>query len=415
MTATLSPPGLSPAETNRRPLTLLATVAGLSAAASTLAVCLGLALLGWFLADGGIHGAPRDALRAGGLGWLMGHGSGVTVQGVAITAVPLGLTLLFGVVVWRFGLRLGEQVAGHGPDADALSDGDRDWTVPAATGLFAATYVVVAVFTAVLCGTGDLSPDLNAVMLWSLALTCGVGGTGIAIGSGRASIWLSLAPPAVRASLHAAWSVVLAFLVAAAGVFVVALALDFGAAMNVMSQLHLDTGDGLMFVVLVLTVVPNAVIFSGAYLLGPGFLVGTGTLVSPSLVAIGPVPMFPLLAALPDTGPTPAWTPALIVLPVLCAAAGVVRSHRHSPTAAWDEGALRGVVGGVLAGLLFGLLAAVAGGAVGPGRMTDVGPLVSEVLWHGIVSLGAGGLLGGLLATWWTRRSLPEEAPTVDS
>ncbi|KRF13166.1 cell division protein PerM [Nocardioides sp. Soil796] len=415
MTATLSPPGLSPAETNRRPLTLLATVAGLSAAASTLAVCLGLALLGWFLADGGIHGAPRDALRAGGLGWLMGHGSGVTVQGVAITAVPLGLTLLFGVVVWRFGLRLGEQVAGHGPDADALSDGDRDWTVPAATGLFAATYVVVAVFTAVLCGTGDLSPDLNAVMLWSLALTCGVGGTGVAIGSGRASIWLSLAPPAVRASLHAAWSVVLAFLVAAAGVFVVALALDFGAAMNVMSQLHLDTGDGLMFVVLVLTVVPNAVIFSGAYLLGPGFLVGTGTLVSPSLVAIGPVPMFPLLAALPDTGPTPAWTPALIVLPVLCAAAGVVRSHRHSPTAAWDEGALRGVVGGVLAGLLFGLLAAVAGGAVGPGRMTDVGPLVSEVLWHGIVSLGAGGLLGGLLATWWTRRSLPEEAPTVDS
>ncbi|WP_067435385.1 cell division protein PerM [Nocardioides jensenii] len=414
MTATLTPPGLSPADAARRPLTLLATLAGLTAAAGTLTVCAALALLGWFLADGGVHGAPRDALRTGALAWLMGHGSGVQVQGVPVTAVPLGLTLVFAVVVWRTSLRLGEQVAGHGPDADALSDGDRDWTVPAATGLFGATYLVVAVVTAVLAGTADITPDLNAVVLWSIALTCGLGGAGIAVGSGRAAIWLSLAPPAVRASLHAAGSVLVTFLATAATVFVIALALDFGAAMNVMSQLHLDTGDGLMFVLLVLTVVPNAVIFSGAYLLGPGFLVGTGTLVSPSLVAIGPVPMFPLLAALPDTGPTPAWTPALIALPVLCGLVGVLVSQRRNPTAAWDEGALRGVVGGALAGLLFGLFAAVSGGAVGPGRMTEVGPLAAEVLWHGIVSFGVGGLLGGLLATWWVRRSLPD-AETVDA
>lgn len=404
MTATLTPPGLVPTDPARRPLTLLATVAGLSAAASTLVVCLAVGVIGWFVADGGVHGAPREALRAGGLGWLMAHGSGVFVRGVEVTAVPLGLTLVCAWVVWRFGLRLGETVAGHGPDADALSDGERDWTVPAAASLFAAAYVVVAVVTGVLAGTATTNPSLGRVVAWSLALTLLVGGSAIAIGSGRAAVWLSLLPSAVRGGLAALGTVLATFFLVSALVFLVALALDLGTAMNVLSQLHTDTGDAVMFVLVVLTVVPNAVVFAGSYLLGPGFQVGTGTLVSPTVVAIGPVPMFPLLAALPDNGPTPAWTPALIGLPVLCAAVGVLRSQRRNPTIAWDEGALRGLVAGALAGVVVGALAAVAGGMVGPGRMADVGPLAGQVLVHGIVAFGIGGLLGGLLATWWERR-----------
>ncbi|KRF18892.1 hypothetical protein ASG90_03090 [Nocardioides sp. Soil797] len=407
MTATLTPPGLSSAGASRRPLTLLAGLAGFSAAATTLAGCLGVALVGWFLADGGIHGAPRGALRTGGLAWLTGHGSGLHVHGVPITAIPLGLTLLFAVVIWRYALRLGEQVAGHGPDAEALSDGDRDWTVPAAVGTFSAAYVVVAVVTAVLSGTSETAPATNSVVLWSLGLTVLVGGAGVAVGSGRAAVWLSLAPQAVRGALNSATSILVTFLLVSTAAFLIALALDFGAAMSVMSQLHLDTGDGIMFILLTLVVVPNAVVFSGCYLLGPGFMVGTGTLVSPSVVAIGAVPMFPLLAALPDSGPTPAWVPGLLALPVVCGLVGALHSQRRSPTVAWDEGALRGLVGGALAGLVFGLMAAVSGGSVGPGRMREVGPPAGEVLWHGIVSFGLGGLVGGLIATWWIRRSMP--------
>ena len=59
----------------------------------------------------------------------------------------------------------------------------------------------------------------------------------------------------------------------------------------------------------------------------------------------------------------------------------------------------------MLAGVLFGVLAALAGGAVGPGRMTDVGPLAFDVLVHAITAFGIGGLVGGLLMTWWQRRS----------
>jgi hypothetical protein len=60
----------------------------------------------------------------------------------------------------------------------------------------------------------------------------------------------------------------------------------------------------------------------------------------------------------------------------------------------------------MLAGLVFGVLALLAGGAVGPGRMSDVGPLVGSVLVHGVTAFGIGGLAGGLLATWWQRRRL---------
>ena len=125
--------------------------------------------------------------------------------------------------------------------------------------------------------------------------------------------------------------------------------------------------------------------------------------------------MFPLLAALPDTGPTPGWTAALVGVPPLVAALGAMRAQRHHPTYRWEEGALHGCGGGMLAGLLFGLLALLAGGAVGPGRMTDVGPLAGAVLVHAVTAFGIGGLIGGLIATFWQRRRLEPLPEAPDS
>jgi hypothetical protein len=48
---------------------------------------------------------------------------------------------------------------------------------------------------------------------------------------------------------------------------------------------------------------------------------------------------------------------------------------------------------------------------VGPGRMSDVGPLVGAVFVHGVTALGIGGLVGGLVATWWQRRRLEPVTP----
>jgi hypothetical protein len=401
---------------HRRPLVLLATFAGVAAAASTLVVCLALGVAGWFLTDAGAHGAPRDGLWVGALAWLMAHGSGVHVGGALVSVMPLGITLACAWVTWRIGHRLGDSISGHGPDAQRIADGERDWTVPVATLLYAAGYVVVAVVTGALASTAETAPDTSRVVLWSLLLCGLLGAPAIAIGSGRAAIWTATLPTSVVAVGAACRRVVRLWLLVSLIAFLAALVTDFDTALNVTSQLHTDTGATVQLVVLSLLVVPNAVAFSGSYLLGPGFTVGTHTIVSPAVVTIGALPMFPLLAALPDTGPTPAWTSALIGVPPLVGALGAMRAQRHHPTYRWEEGALHGCGGGMLAGAIFGILALLAGGAVGPGRMSDVGPLVGSVLVHAITAFGIGGLLGGLIATWWQRRRLePVPEATVSS
>src|SRR6516225_6082919 len=49
-----------------------------------------------------------------------------------------------------------------------------------------------------------------------------------------------------------------------------------------------------------LAYVPNAVIWAVCFTLGPGFAFGTGTVVAPTGAALGPLPMFPMLAAMPS-------------------------------------------------------------------------------------------------------------------
>jgi hypothetical protein len=393
---------------HRRPLVPLAFVGGVTAAASTLVVFLALGVVGWFLTDGGAHGAPRDGLRTGALGWLVGHGSGVHVEGVAITAMPLGVTLICAWAVWRIGQRVGDSISGHGPDAAGISDGERDWTVPVSSGLFALGYVVTAVLVASVAATPATNPSTAGVIGWSIGLGLAVGAPAIAVGSGRAAIWLKLVPLPVRSACTLARVIMVAWLVLSLGAFALALVVDFDTAANITSQLDADTGDVVLFVVLTVLVLPNAVAFSGSYLLGPGFTVGTGTLVTPQAAVVGALPMFPLLAALPDNGAAPSWTAWLVGLPVLVALLAAVHVQRSFPTVRWDEGALRGCAGGILAGAGFAVLASVAGGAVGPGRMRDVAPLVEDVLLQAVSAFGIGGLLGGLAITWWQRRTALE-------
>lgn len=391
---------------HRRPLVAVAALGGVTAAASVLVCCLGLAVVGWFLSDAGSHGAPRDALRVGALGWLAAHGSGIRVAGTTVTVVPLLVTLVAAWASWRVGHRVGTAVSGHGPDADQIADGERDWTVPVATTFLAVGYAAVVLVTGSLAATPATAPGTGRAVAWSVLLCLLVGGPAIATGSGRAAIWAAALPGNLRATVAAARAVLRSVLVVALLAVLVALVVDLTTAVNVMSGLRLSGGEMTLYALLSLLLLPNAVVFSAAYLLGPGFMVGADTLVSPSLVVTGALPAFPLLAALPDSGPVPGWTVALVGMPPLAAALGAGLAQRRRPTVRWEEGALRGCAGGVLAGIVLGWLAALAGGAVGPGRMRLVEPLTSDVLVHAVTALGIGGLVGGLAMTWWQRRTL---------
>lgn len=406
MTVLVSPPRPDSVRAAKRPkpLVLVATVAGSWAAGSTLLVAAALGILGWFLTDSGTHGTPRDGIWVGIWGWLLGHGSGLRVQGVDITLIPLGVTLLCAWVCWRLANRTGELLAAHGPDADRLADGARDWTVPAAATLFVAGYVVVATLAAVWATTSQAEPSLARTVLGAGLLAAATGLPGLALGSGRAATWAANTLLVLRAAAGSARMTVGTFLILATITWIATLSADLAAAANLADQLG-ATGTGSVALALAnLALAPNATAYAGSYLLGPGFTVGAGTLVTPAAATLGPLPMFPLLVALPDPGPAPGWAAALIAVPGLLAALATARYRRRHPILGWQTSAASGAAGGVLAAGAVTLVLAASGGSIGPGRLSHIGPLVGSACWHAVVGFGLGGLAAALLMTAWQRR-----------
>ena len=91
MTSLLTRPDSARVDPARsRPLVLIATLGGVLAAVGPLVVLLAVGVIGWFVTDAGVHGAPRDGMRMGALAWLAGHGSGFTVMGAASRSCPWG-------------------------------------------------------------------------------------------------------------------------------------------------------------------------------------------------------------------------------------------------------------------------------------------------------------------------------------
>lgn len=125
-----------------------------------------------------------------------------------------------------------------------------------------------------------------------------------------------------------------------------------------------------------LAYLPTLIVWSVAWLAGPGFAVGAGTAVSPAGTQLGVVPGIPMLGLLPENGSM--WMLIVVILPVGAGAfAGwIVRSrlawfgtgHPLLPRAAIAVG-----IGGVSAGVA-ALAAVLASGSIGPGRMAQTGP-----------------------------------------
>ncbi len=377
-----------------RPLWLSAGLAGLTGAGTVLLGCMALGLVGWFASDAGTHGDTRDALRVGADAWLLGHGAHLELVGATISAVPLGLTLFCAYVTFRLGrwataTSAPEDLAGTGLAAVVL----------------AGLYGVVAVVTAVLASLPAAGLGAGRAFVGGFLVALLGGGAGLLVDAPAGARLRSRLPESLRAVVRGALASVLLVFAAGALLVVAALLLDLGEAANVLSRLHPDAAGAGLYTVVVAGVAPNAALLGSAYLLGPGFAVGTGTLVSPAMVVLGPVPAFPLLAALPRTGAGPAWATALVGVPALLAAQAAALVVRRHPDPGYETGALRGLASGVIGGVLVALAVHVAGGSVGPGRMADVGAPFLDVLAAATVALGVGGLVGGLTATWWQRRS----------
>jgi hypothetical protein len=379
-----------------RPLAVTAVLAGAVASGAVLLACLALGLAGWLSSDGGGQGSTHGALRVGADAWLLAHGAHLDLANATVTATPLGITALCLYVAYRLGRWAGLTSTVDGPGSVLLG-----------TVAMAGIYAVVTVLTAVLASAEQAQPHLGRAFVGGFVVAFCGGGLGLAAGTGLLRTVRERLPETLVASVSGAAAAVLLMFAAAAVVLAGSLLAHLGAAANVLAQLHADASGGLMYTVVVAAVTPNAVLLAGAYLLGPGFAVGSGTLVSPAAVVLGPVPAFPLLAALPPSGNVPWWTPFLVAVPVLLGLLAAVLMTRRFPVPTYELGALRGLLAGVGGGLVLALLTLLAGGSVGPGRMAavgEVGTLATDTVVSAAVATGVGGLIGGVLATWWARR-----------
>src|SRR5260221_327316 len=154
-------------------------------------------------------------------------------------------------------------------------------------------------------------------------------------------------------------------------------------------------GAGLLLLAQV-AYLPNAVLWAIAYMLGPGFAVGAGTVAGPSGSVLGPMPAFPLLAALPagSHGSGPGWLASLMLaVPYLAGAAGGVLVARIAPTSVLESAPIRGFCCGLLSGIVLGVVAAFACGPVRHGRLAVLVPSP----WQ--LAAGAAPVGGGRAAT----------------
>lgn len=148
--------------------------------------------------------------------------------------------------------------------------------------------------------------------------------------------------------------------------------------------------------------IPTGLIWALAWILGPGFSVGSGTVFAPSTIIADTVPSLPVLGALPAGTWGPArFLPFLIVL----GAIAIGWRHRRELTAVSLGRALAAAAGAALlltAGVA--ILCLGASGPIGPGRMAHAGPQASSVVILCLVEIGLGLLAAALVLHPWTRR-----------
>lgn len=194
---------------------------------------------------------------------------------------------------------------------------------------------------------------------------------------------------------------------AAAILAVAALSLAFMLAINYAGVVALYEGlqtgvlGGIVLTIGQLAFIPNLVIWAMAWLVGPGFSIGTGSIVSPVATQLGPIPAIPAFGAIP-TGDL-SWAFVAVLVPIvtgfLVAAVmrpTLVRELGDYATGRWLS--LAGVAVGLVSGTILGFLAGLAGGSAGPGRLAHLGP---DALSVGLcvaleVTIGA---VAGFLAT----------------
>lgn len=327
--------------------------------------------------------------------WLDAQRVPMAVPGGRVALAPLGLTLLLGALLARFAAIV----------ARGASSQERG-AVAAMVFVMTLGYGGLATGLAYVGRSATIRPSMGAAFVTAALLSLVATTAGGLRGAGQwRAIWDGL-PEALRDALRASGSAA-AVLLGTSTVLTVA-ALFHHATLVGNSIDGYSNGSGRFAMAAIsLLLVPNAMLFTTAYLTGSGFAVGAGTSVTLAGAHVGATPALPILAALPR-GAAPWPVVALAITSAL--GAGLLAGWRIRRDVGDDLRAqLRAVAAtGLVIGAGAALLVAVAGGPFGPGRLAAIGPSP----WK--VGLSVGGEVASVALVvvavegWWRLwRSLP--------
>ncbi|MFG1698161.1 DUF6350 family protein [Nonomuraea sp. NPDC049309] len=414
----------------RRPL----PVSGMLAAACTLGVGLAvlttLTLVGWIAAPRGTLGAGLPGVfRTAAQLWLAAHHAGFAIPGGRVGLLPLGLVILPAMLLYRAArwmardadlrLRLPARLPKNSPKEQATARRRAQLVLVVQAGVsLAAPYAMLAGLIALVARNEITQPFIGEALLshFLLAFLAGSLATARMIGPWR--VMLRLLPERVRALTVGTAVATAVQLVAGLALVLLALVLNFGQVRQLSEVLSPGFVGGLLLILLQLLYLLNAVIWAFSYIAGPGFAIGADTLVAPTGVELGTVPSLPMLGALPESGPVPAWMMAVIAVPFAAGAVAGVMVARISPSPSYEAAPLWGFLTGITSGLAAGVLAALSGGPIGGARLATVGPSPWEVALSVALEVGvAAGISAGvtnlLLLNKRARKPLDKAAAPV--
>ena len=332
-----------------------------------------------------------DALRTGGAFWLLGHGGRLGLPAGTAALIPLGLSVLFAALAARSGAAV----------ARVRPAGPRRRVLLACAIAVAIPYALLAALVAAACRGGGLHSSIPTASVGALILSAAAAWCG-------AARELPLAVPsrsrtqAVASGVGAAGALLLGVAALLAGIALLSHLSD-AAALARPAKAGAVGGFGLLMLQAALT--PNAVIWSASYLLGPGFAVGAGSLVSPTSVHLGELPGLPMLAGLPSSAlPWPLYI-LFLVPPAAGVLGGMVTVRRLPRTPKLPAAALLGAAIAVTIGVLAALFAALSGGSVTKGRLATIGPSPWSVGAMAALEIGIPAIAAAFGLTWHRQRT----------
>ncbi|MBK0419704.1 hypothetical protein JD276_11730 [Leucobacter sp. CSA1] len=396
---------------------LTAVVAAIEAAAVALAGLIALAIPAVVLwaATFELASDPGEVFGGAAAVWLLAHlvplslevsaetasGLGLAPEalGVPLSLAPLGATLITVLLAGRSGWRL---AARGGTGAAGVLGGPAGFAVVAALAVpFARPLLDAPAWAAIALPSAVYAASSAAAFL----LRSAVDGSewwlrtvrGLQLGLERSGL-PGVAVAALPGHLRETFRVLLASVAGLVGLG----ALGAGAALVIgyveitaLAQgLQLDPLGAVLLFLLQLALLPIVVLWAVAWFTGAGFAIGEATSVSPFETMLGPLPSLPLLGAVPQGwGEAGALAPALVVL--LGVGIGLLAARRSElRRSSWPAALVTTALAAALTGLVVAGGAALAIGAVGPGRLAVTGPEPWLVGGLAAAELGGGLLLG---------------------